>query len=157
MAQCASGYFSSSAATSCTPCGAGKYLTSAAGGTEAASCTSVSIVLMRHTSSCRHPATTCSIRPYKVCGPANTRWLGGGLLDYLLSGVQHQATHDMDVDTYVMCLQCPVGWFSASGASVCTACSAGKYLTNASGGTEAASCTSVSSSCMRVWMLQATC
>ncbi len=41
-------------------------------------------------------------------------------------------------------LQCSIGWYSASGASSCTACSAGKYLTNAAGGTEAASCTSVS-------------
>ncbi len=40
--------------------------------------------------------------------------------------------------------QCASGSFSASGATVCTACSAGKYLTDAAGGTDAASCTMVS-------------
>ncbi len=39
--------------------------------------------------------------------------------------------------------QCPLGSFSARGASVCTACIPGKYLVNAAGGTEAASCISV--------------
>ena len=41
-------------------------------------------------------------------------------------------------------MQCGSGIFSASGASVCTACPAGKYLTNAAGGTHAGSCTNVS-------------
>ena len=51
----------------------------------------------------------------------------------------------MMLDAVVYCiLQCANGWFSVSGATACTACSAGKYLTLASGGTEAASCTSVS-------------
>ena len=44
----------------------------------------------------------------------------------------------------MVCMQCESGSFSASGASVCTACGAGKYLTLASGETEANSCTSVS-------------
>jgi hypothetical protein len=43
-----------------------------------------------------------------------------------------------------MCVQCATGWFSGTGASLCIACSAGKYLTNASGATDASSCTSVS-------------
>jgi hypothetical protein len=42
------------------------------------------------------------------------------------------------------CVQCASGSYSASGASVCVNCSAGKYLTKADGGTEAGSCTSVS-------------
>ncbi len=41
-------------------------------------------------------------------------------------------------------MQCSSGRFSVSGASVCMACSAGKYLTKSSGGTEAGSCTYVS-------------
>ncbi len=41
-------------------------------------------------------------------------------------------------------MQCASGSFSGSGASECTACSAGKYLSNVAGGTEAASCTAVS-------------
>jgi hypothetical protein len=43
--------------------------------------------------------------------------------------------------------QCPKGFFSAIGAKSiyeCIACSAGKYLTDASGGVEALSCTNVS-------------
>jgi hypothetical protein len=50
---------------------------------------------------------------------------------------------DTEVFAYVH-MQCASGWFSASGASVCTACSAGKYVTKADGGTDADSCTSVS-------------
>ncbi len=42
------------------------------------------------------------------------------------------------------CVQCASGSYSASGASVCVNCSAGKYLTKADGDTEADSCTSVS-------------
>ncbi len=42
------------------------------------------------------------------------------------------------------CLQCASGSYSASGASVCVNCSAGKYLTRADGDTEAGSCTRVS-------------
>jgi hypothetical protein len=41
-------------------------------------------------------------------------------------------------------LQCPSGMFSTTGASVCTSCSAGKYLTNATGGTVEVACTNVS-------------
>ncbi len=40
--------------------------------------------------------------------------------------------------------QCLNGSYSASGASACTQCSAGKYLTNISGATEAKSCSKVS-------------
>jgi hypothetical protein len=42
------------------------------------------------------------------------------------------------------CTVCPAGRFSTAGVSTCTSCSAGKYLTNASGGSDAASCTAVS-------------
>jgi hypothetical protein len=45
----------------------------------------------------------------------------------------------------IVCLQCPTGWLSASGATTCTACSAGKYLTSPSGRPEDAFCADVSS------------
>ncbi len=54
------------------------------------------------------------------------------------------ACFEMDTDKITLFMQCASGSFSASGVSVCTACSAGKYLTSAAGGTEAGSCTSVS-------------
>ncbi len=65
---------------------------------------------------------------------------------------QHVCVHESQTSTYpdiklltfIEELQCASGAFSASGASVCTACTAGKYLTLASGGTEAGSCTGVS-------------
>jgi hypothetical protein len=41
-------------------------------------------------------------------------------------------------------MQCGAGTFSAAGASACTSCSPGKYLTNASGATDQKSCTTVS-------------
>jgi hypothetical protein len=41
-------------------------------------------------------------------------------------------------------LQCPSQSYAASGASACRACEFGKYLSNATGDTEAASCTNVS-------------
>ena len=41
--QCASGTYSATASTSCTACPAGKYLADAGGGTEALSCTAVSV------------------------------------------------------------------------------------------------------------------
>ncbi len=41
-------------------------------------------------------------------------------------------------------MQCASGKFSASAATACTACSAGKSLMNAGGGTEEASCILVS-------------
>jgi hypothetical protein len=43
-------------------------------------------------------------------------------------------------------LQCPTGWYSGAASTFCISCPAGKYLTNASGGTEARSCTNVSMS-----------
>ena len=51
------------------------------------------------------------------------------------------------------CMQCASGWFSGSGASVCVACGAGKYLTKADGGTDPDSCTNVSAHvwCGVVW------
>jgi hypothetical protein len=52
------------------------------------------------------------------------------------------------------CLQCPTGWFSGSAATACTSCSAGKYVTNSSGGTEAAACTNVSRMCYVMFGLQ---
>lgn len=52
----------------------------------------------------------------------------------------------------MLCVQCASGWFSGSGASVCTACSAGKYLTNASGETDAGSCTRVSRCALLVYV-----
>jgi hypothetical protein len=58
----------------------------------------------------------------------------------------HVLTHKMyDILIYSMaCMQCTIGWFSGAGATVCSVCSAGKYLSNAAGGVEASSCTSVS-------------
>ena len=60
---------------------------------------------------------------------------------------------------FILChMQCAGGWYSAPGASSCTACPRGKYQTNASGGTEALSCTLVSEdacklllSCNVIW------
>jgi hypothetical protein len=46
--------------------------------------------------------------------------------------------------SYIYTSQCTNGTFSGGGATACTVCSAGKYLTNSSGITEAASCTAVS-------------
>jgi hypothetical protein len=43
----------------------------------------------------------------------------------------------------LLCFQCEAGWFSGEGATVCTACSSGKYLRNAAGGTEEGSCIKV--------------
>ncbi len=48
-------------------------------------------------------------------------------------------------DTYMLVwFQCSSGKYSGRGAPACTACSGGKYLTNATGATESASCTNVS-------------
>ncbi len=43
-----------------------------------------------------------------------------------------------------MVQQCGTGQWSAQGAAACSMCPTSKYLTNAAGGTEAASCTHVS-------------
>jgi hypothetical protein len=45
---------------------------------------------------------------------------------------------------WVMPQQCQGDTFSATGATVCTACSAGKYILNRAGGTESSSCKDVS-------------
>ncbi len=44
-----------------------------------------------------------------------------------------------------MVMQCSGGSYSAAAATACTSCSSGKYLTNASGGTDQSACTSCSS------------
>ncbi len=43
-----------------------------------------------------------------------------------------------------MRMQCPDGQYSASAATACSACPAGKYRVNIAGGTEVASCAIVS-------------
>ncbi len=112
--QCAIGTFAGSGASACNACSAGKYLTSASGGTEAAACTTVSVG--------------------RVWGNKPCCWLDQQL--YLILIYEY--------------LQCASGLYAISGATVCTACAFGKYLTNPAGGTEAASCTAVSAA-MHCW------
>ena len=64
---------------------------------------------------------------------------------------------------YIHILQCPSGMYSADTAPSCTACPAGKYLTNSSGRTEAAACTNVSHLsmhecvCMHIYVYEYVC
>ncbi len=48
------------------------------------------------------------------------------------------------------CAQCPTGHWSAGNSASCSSCPAAKYLTNAAGGSESASCTNVSRHCHEI-------
>ncbi len=64
---------------------------------------------------------------------------------FLSVHISIQQTCSVSVHTmFYGVMQCSGGTFSAAGASACTSCSPGKYLTNASGETDLKSCTTVS-------------
>jgi hypothetical protein len=65
-------------------------------------------------------------------------------VEAICANVSGFASVAMCLTALLVCMQCSSGQFSASGASACTACSAGKTLVDPAGDTDAESCGYVS-------------